>query len=291
MSKEGVSAFKLIIIAECLVISTGNIFTIIVFWKNRKKLKRTSFLLINLAFADLLVGCLTPIAIDAFEFNYPLEEPVIKRTAQSREIFGAFQTAFSSGSVFFLVLIALERVYALMWPLRHRVASTQSYICSVISVWLAGIFVGGVSLLTTYDVLSPEHWIVALCAVVIFALIMICVSYMVIRRKLNCRAPAINEAHNNEIVQNQSKKLARTLFIVIAASLVFWFPSTVVYCVYFLCSRCFSASLLHISTMLHLSNSLVNPIIYSFRISMFKQTLKRMKLRKMSKQYGVHYRP
>ena len=34
----------------------GNTFTVVVFWKNRNKLKRTSFLLINLAVADLLVG-------------------------------------------------------------------------------------------------------------------------------------------------------------------------------------------------------------------------------------------
>ena len=45
-----------IIFIESLVIFLGNTFTVVVFWKNRDKLKRTSFLLINLAVADLLVG-------------------------------------------------------------------------------------------------------------------------------------------------------------------------------------------------------------------------------------------
>ena len=45
-----------IILFESLLIFSGNSFTIFVFWKNRNKLKRTSFLLINLAVADLLVG-------------------------------------------------------------------------------------------------------------------------------------------------------------------------------------------------------------------------------------------
>ena len=45
-----------IILFESLLIFSGNSFTIFVFWKNRSKLKRTSFLLINLAVADLLVG-------------------------------------------------------------------------------------------------------------------------------------------------------------------------------------------------------------------------------------------
>ena len=44
------------ILFESLLIFSGNSFTIFVFWKNRNKLKRTSFLLINLAVADLLVG-------------------------------------------------------------------------------------------------------------------------------------------------------------------------------------------------------------------------------------------
>ena len=45
-----------IIFIESLVIFLGNTFTVVVFWKNRDKLKRTSFLLINLAVADLLIG-------------------------------------------------------------------------------------------------------------------------------------------------------------------------------------------------------------------------------------------
>ena len=45
-----------IIFIESLVIFLGDTFTLVVFWKNRDKLKRTSFLLINLAVADLFVG-------------------------------------------------------------------------------------------------------------------------------------------------------------------------------------------------------------------------------------------
>ena len=41
---------------ESLLILTANTFTVYIFWSHRDKLKRTSFLLINLAAADLLIG-------------------------------------------------------------------------------------------------------------------------------------------------------------------------------------------------------------------------------------------
>ena len=50
-------------IVETLLIFIGNIFTIYVFWRHRTRLKRTSFLLINLAVADLLVELVETIVI------------------------------------------------------------------------------------------------------------------------------------------------------------------------------------------------------------------------------------
>lgn len=49
-------AFMVISALELAVIITGNVFTIFIFWTLRLRLKRICFLLINLAFADLLVG-------------------------------------------------------------------------------------------------------------------------------------------------------------------------------------------------------------------------------------------
>ena len=48
---------------ESLLILTANTFTVYIFWSHRNKLKRTSFLLINLAVADLLIGFTEPVAI------------------------------------------------------------------------------------------------------------------------------------------------------------------------------------------------------------------------------------
>ena len=48
--------FCVVYILEAVLTLSGNIFTIFVFWKHRAELKRASYLLVNLAFADLLVA-------------------------------------------------------------------------------------------------------------------------------------------------------------------------------------------------------------------------------------------
>ena len=74
-----------------------------------------------------------------------------------------------------------------------------------------------------------------------------------------------------------------------SVSLGCWLPGILAYSIRSLCFSCVPLPLLHVCTTLHLVNSLVNPIIYCFRIPMFRETLKRMKVRKHSKQYKVNY--
>ncbi|XP_078378594.1 lysophosphatidic acid receptor 3-like [Oculina patagonica] len=288
MSNTALIVTNCIGIFESLIIIFGNIFTIFVFWKHRNRLKRTSYLLINLAVADLLVGFTEPIALGTFDIPQHLDESSINSRGN---ITNAFQTTFSFGSVFFLALISLERTYALIWPLRHRVASTKGYVYSVTFAWVAGISVGVLTLLALYDILDYVHWTLAFGCIMVLCLITVCVSYLAIRRRLNCRVPAIDAAHNRRNGPQQNAKFSRTLFVVIAASLLFWFPSIVVYCTQYLCSGCVPLSMFQFFNVFRLANSLVNPIIYSFRIPMFRETFKRMKLCKHSKQYTVNYIP
>lgn len=58
-----------IFITEAKVIIIGNAFTIFVFWTRRAHLKRTCFLLISLAVADLLVGVTEPIVLTTDKFE------------------------------------------------------------------------------------------------------------------------------------------------------------------------------------------------------------------------------
>ena len=275
-------------ILESVIIIVGNIFTIFVFWKHRNRLKRTSFLLINLAITDLLVGITEPISLGAFDLLGPLEETSFNN-ARNTNISTAFQVAFSCSSVFFLTLISLERAYALIWPLHHRVASTKVYIYSATFAWIAAIFAGTLTLLAVYDIMDFAQWIVVFGCVMVLCLVTICVSYLAIRKRLSCRVPVTDGAHNKQNELQQNAKLSRTMFIVISASLLFWIPSIVVYATHYLCPKCVPLLVVHIFNLLRLANSVVNPIIYSFRIPIFRETFRRVKFCKESKKYTVNY--
>ncbi|CAH3173384.1 unnamed protein product, partial [Porites lobata] len=162
--------------------SDFEVFQLFVFCIHRDKLKRTSFLLINLAVADMLVG-LTEIAMVG-AIGLPQMTGLRKiGNTDSPDISTVFQAAFSTASVLFLALISLERAFALLWPLRHRVTSTSTYIYSIILVWIAASTV-------------------------------VSLSYLAIRTRLTQQVPAIDNAHNRQD-NERNKKLSRTLFIVI----------------------------------------------------------------------------
>ena len=276
-------------ILESLIIIVGNIFTIFVFWKHRNRLKRISFLLINLAVADLLVGITETIALGAFNVPWHFEG----RTSdilQNKSNATAFQITFGFASLLFLTLISLKRAYALIWPLRHRVARTKGYIYSATSAWVAAMFAGAFTLLAPHD-MDFADWMLVLGCVVVLCLFTICASYLAIRKRLNCRVPAIEGAPNRPNELQQNAKFSRTLFIVIATSLLLWTPSIAVNCTHYFCLECVPLLVVHIFNFFHSANSLVNPIIYSFRIPMFRETFKRVKLCKQIRKYTINYTP
>ena len=109
------TAFMAISTLEIAVIITGNVFTIFIFWTLRLRLKRTCFLLINLAVADLLVGIAEGAAL---AIHKSLRTEMQPKGTQSPS--WAFRMFASCTSLMFLALVSLERLYAVLWPLRHR---------------------------------------------------------------------------------------------------------------------------------------------------------------------------
>ena len=267
-----------------------NTFTVFVFWIHRKKLTRTSFLVINLAVADLFAG-LTEIIEVAGGWTLAGQIDSNKTIQEVNEsVPPSFQILSSSASVFFLVLISLERAFALIWPLRHRVTSTKVYIYSVVIAWLAGIAMGLSSFIAFLGIYNLTYFAVGAAVIIGFSLITICVSYLSIRKRINNRTPAFDKAHSRISVE-QNTKLSKTLFIVIGASVALWVPSLTWYNISVWFPRLFPHFVIHIFTMPLITNSLVNPIIYSLRIPVFKKTIQqvrnKLKVVKPSKSYTV----
>ena len=267
MSKATAIVFIVVFALEAVVIIIGNLFTIFVFWTQRLRVKRTYFLLINLAVADFLVGIAEAIVLANEKIPNAGEE---KLAAQSP--WAAFQLFASGTSVMFLALISLERVYAVLRPLRHRVTRARAYTYSILIVWGKGLFSAGLWLLTIYyPKVSVLYATVIRQSLLLVFLLVICASYLTIRSRLHRTSPKL-EGHTQN-TNERNLRLSKTFFIVVAVSLLLWFPAFVVHTVKGFCPRCFSPNVVRGVTVLHLANSAVNPAVYSVRMPIFKEAL------------------
>ena len=275
MSVDTASIAALILLAFLsIIVCISNAFTVFVFWVHHSKLKRTSFLVINLAVADLLIGLTDTVEVGAFALSRHIgsNETI---TEMKGSIVAPFVATFSCACVFFLVLISLERAFALIWPLRHRVTSRKVYTYSVVIAWLAGITIGVFNFLAVVRKYQVKYFAVAATIIISFSLIMICVSYLPIRKRINNRSPAIDTEHSRINIE-QNTKLSKTLFIMIGASAALWLPSVRWYNISLWFPSLFPHFVAHLSTMVHLTNSLVNPVIYSFKMPIFRRSYEQL---------------
>ena len=282
--------FVVVFVVEAALIILGNAFTIFVFSTPTRTsdMRRTCYLLINLAVADLLVGITEPMILGMEKYHQMTATTSTPRGInetnplsgkRENDLPGAMQLFASSLSVFFLALISLERAFAVLKPLRHRVVSTRVYIYSIVVVWAVGIFIFGLMALSFYyPKLEREtvHVVVHCCLFISF--VMICASYLKIRTRLSSITPEVAVVNRRQTAEYKLR-LSRTLFVVIALSLLFWLPAFAVYIGRDICKRCFHPYVIWTVNVFHLANSLVNPFVYSFRMPVFKEALEKLSRR------------
>jgi len=252
------------------VIVVGNLLTIWIFRKQRLR-KRAHFLLISLAVADLLVGLLTVplyIAINTcLILCLGLEYRLLWfNLYQLTDIFTGI------ASIFGLAAISLERMYAIGWPFRHRTLNFRVYLFAIAMPWILTAIFTSVRLLLYFSKITFENYVYSLILFLSMPLLVMCMAYHVVWKKQRTMM-----GNQNHIVRET--RLAKTLFIITAASLLTWLPFQVLnLLLYFGLIRGFPYINIttHVIKFLQFSNSLVNVIIYPFRISQFKNAFLRM---------------
>lgn len=268
---------------ETLVIILGNVATVIVFWKNRSQLKQTCLFLINLTVADLMVGIgnIESVVVEIHKsFKTSLScETTWGDYVVSEELFGC-------ASIGFLALISLERLYAVVYPLRIRTTSTRKYIFSVGVVWLLSGTVAVAQLLGTAATLITKDIFIWFVTMYLFVCLMIIsCAYSAVwfsSRKEDPRLPPNRYKRNKELV--------KTLFIVTLLSLIAWLPFTVVHNLRFTLKENFAIGPVFddVTQVLQLANSFINPVVYCFRMPLFRRTLRGLFTRK--KATRLHFR-
>ena len=256
-------------ICEAVLILTGNSVTIYIFWNIRKRMKRTSYLLINLAVADFLVG----ISISIFLFlHISSAAPILVINTVVK--IGVFVDAVGvTSSILSLALISLERMFAMLWPFRHRTVNTWYYHLSVGIVWLLSCFTGVVNVtIDLYRTDSQDGFSYLMAITIICCVLIITGAYLAIWFSIK----RSNRFRNNTCrSMEQDRKLAKTLFIVTALSIFTCLPSGISLALRDYLQNMFSFRV-QITFAAQYANSFLNPVIYCFKIPEFQASLKRL---------------
>ena len=138
--------------------------------------------------------------------------------------------------------------------------------------WILAAIFTSIMLLFNLSIITPENFLYSLLLFLSTPLLVMCIAYYVVWKKQ--KAMMSNQNH-----AVREKKLAKTLFIITAASLLTWLPFQILN---LLANRGVLGDLPHINMTIHIikflqfSNSLVNVIIYPFQITEFKNAVLQM---------------
>ncbi|XP_068707000.1 histamine H2 receptor-like [Montipora foliosa] len=255
-------------LAESVAIVTLNLCTIIVFTRNRNLRKRSTYLVINLAVIDMLVG-----GVAVFFLFYWLGVICnVWRGHLNGHLKDYIETrlpaVFPGMSLINITIIALERAYATFRPFKHRVLKKRVYGLLIVFIWVS------TALSTSINFKYPEGVVDLYLKIAFnsFVLLIICVSYSSIVIKVRCGAqPRHHGAASRE------RKLTVTLLIVTVASLLLYLPAgTFAFLLYsgkFKMPFPVGDHLYFALYVLLYANSLVNPILYAIRMLEYRSTL------------------
>ena len=272
-----------------------NLLSIILFAKNSNLRTRAMYLVINLTVADMFVGgSATFFAVFYFllygcefadEFFIRLEWPPILFVLHIINIW------FSFTSVTGIAIISLDRMHATFRPFRHRNIKKWAYRVTIAGVWiLTAMTVIPFLLIRLYGNLH-QQWQVLFPSYLwmsygLLCLVAICVSYTSIALKFRCetRPPSHGAA-------NRQRKLTVTLFIMTIVSLLLWLPYVVyTFVPYSVVERLSLRTQFRLRSsfsFLFLTNSLVNPIIYTIRMPEFRRALLKLFKRRQRQNAAI----
>ena len=242
-----------------IVVTIGNLVTIAIFL-NRKLRTRPHFLLISLAIADLMVGTLA-VPLYVAVGIHPTQLLLIL-SFQCVDIFTGIL------SIFTLASISMERMHAILWPLRHRTLSLRFYTLVIGIPWFLGLLGILARVLLHFFIISKMAFVVAIVASLTTPLLFTCVAYFLIWEKERSRLQVALQVSRDE-------KLAKTLFLITGAFVLTWLPFQVINIVVSFCVQCqtWPSIVFHIMKLLQFSNSFINVIIYPLRIVEYREAL------------------
>ena len=238
------------------LIIVGNSLTIATLMRKKFR-KRSQFLLISLAFADLLVGCAITCYVIVrclfFEFALLFAFHLL-------DIFAGLS------SIFHLAVISLERLHAALRPFRHRQLTLKAYWVAIATPWVLSSSVSTLLLTRFRGMVHDGVTFIIVIISLTTPLLITCFSYLAIWRKRRINAEKVRSFR-----QNQEARFSKSIFLVTAASFLTWTPFLVrhIFDTVYLIPQ----SAVFCINLLQFSNSFVNFIIYIIRFPSYRKAL------------------
>ena len=252
------SAFTL----EAVLIVLANLLALVLFAVNKRLRKRSLFLVINMAFADLLSGALSlPIFIYTVGARFMLWKARFDKTFYAYQVFG--QTVVLQASLISAALITCERFYAVYWPLKHRILSRRAYHTVIFMVWILAILFPIPQLL-----ISKKLTFYTFVSILFSLLFTVCICNIAIWRRFQRRIAS--QQQNREA---QNRRLTKTLLLISTVEIFSWLPLTISNLLVIAFEVPVPLAVLFTCVAVNYSNFFLNPIIYALRFPEFKQAL------------------
>lgn len=268
--KSEAIVWSVLFITEALGIVAGNIFSIVKFADTGKLHRRSSYLLINLAAADILVGaCAIPLFVYLIGGSGQLWHANLGTPASA---YKALDVLSGLASILSLTLVSLERLCATLWPLRHRVMKTRLYVFGIVLVWFIACIITAAGLITSHTLPSLRFLFYGSVTILSVCCITIVLANLVIWIHVNNRQ--VSSHFRNAALQE--RRLTVTLLIVTLISLSAWLPFTILNIVNQLHPFSVSLTLIYFTKLLHYGNSCANVFVYSLRITEFRKAFERI---------------
>ena len=193
-------------LTELIVIVLINLFTLATFARNPHLRKRSTYLVINLTIADLLLGV-------AAVLSSILKPYILESLNKLGEHFNWYaflyltlRTLFPAASLANLSLISLERLHATIYPFRHCLIREQVYFTVITFGWLLALLFAFMMAILVVLRAQLTHVFASYCFITV---LIITVSYVIII--LNVKSSPQSHIFGSKLLAE--KKLSITLFV------------------------------------------------------------------------------
>ena len=219
LSEVQVIGWSCALASEAVVTVLGNLLTIVLFTFNKKlRAKKSLYLVINMAFADLMLGGASLPLFVYFMVTrsrlYFLEFPTFLKIIFTVSSMASFTTS--------ALISAAERFYAIFWPLKHRTISrVRAYKLVILTAWTLAIFFSTVYILL-FLLPSPRAVFAFGTLYSLFLIVTICGLSIIIWRKIQQKSVPCHQTRHMQI-----RRLTKALSLVSVVTLSTMIPAII----------------------------------------------------------------